>query len=77
MITDTIHMKVHSGGTLTSSGYSGGTTSRTAQFFLNDTQTDEVAKIYPYSTHTITRTLNSEDNIYLSQSGSLLQLRKC
>jgi hypothetical protein len=49
-----IHLKVHVGGNVLHTG----------QLFLNDTLTDKIAKIAPYSSRTITRTLNSQDNIY-------------
>ncbi len=69
-----IHLKVHVGMNITSniSGtYSGGHVSHTGQLFFNDTLTDSVALISPYSNHTIVRTLNSEDGIYASANGSV------
>ncbi|UJR36302.1 hypothetical protein I4U23_029031 [Adineta vaga] len=69
-----IHLKVHVGMNVTSntSGtYSGGHVSHTGQLFFNDTLTDSVALLSPYSTHTIVRTRNSEDNIYASSNGSV------
>jgi len=69
-----MHVKVHVGSTIISnvSGtYSGGHVSHTGQFFFNDSLTDYVATISPYSNHTITRTLNSEDTIYASANGSV------
>ncbi len=67
-------MKVHVGVNITSNSsgtYSGGHVSHTGQLFFNDTLTDSVAKVSPYSDHTITRTLNSEDSIYTSANGSV------
>ncbi|CAF1061152.1 unnamed protein product [Adineta ricciae] len=72
-----IHLKVHVGMNVTSntSGtYSGGHVSHTGQLFFNDTLTDSVALMSPYSTHTIVRTRNSEDNIYASSNGSVTLL---
>jgi hypothetical protein len=69
-----IHVKVHVGMNITSNSsgtYSGGHVSHTGQLFFNDTLTDLVALISPYSNHTITRTLNSEDSIYASANGSV------
>jgi hypothetical protein len=69
-----IHVKVHVGSNVTSNSsgtYSGGHVSYTGQLFFNDTLTDTVALISPYSTHTITRTLNSQDSIYASANGSV------
>jgi hypothetical protein len=45
--------------------------SHTGQLFFNDTLTDSVALISPYSNHTITRTLNSQDSIYATSNGSV------
>ncbi|CAF1046674.1 unnamed protein product [Adineta ricciae] len=72
-----IHLKVHVGMKVTSntSGtYSDGHVSHTGQLFFNDTLTDSVALVSPYSTHTIVRTRNSEDNIYASSNGSVTLL---
>jgi hypothetical protein len=58
--------------TSNSSGtYSGGHISHTGQLFFNDTLTDSVALISPYSNHTIVRTRNSDDGIYASSNGSV------
>jgi hypothetical protein len=58
--------------TSNSSGtYSGGHVSHTGQLFFNDTLTDAVAHISPYSNHTITRTRNAADSIYASANGSV------
>lgn len=69
-----IHLKVHVGMNVTSNSsgtYSGGHVSHTGQLFFNDSLTDMVATITPYSTHVITRTLNSQDGIYASANGSV------
>ncbi len=49
-----MHIKVHLGDT----------TIHTGQLFFNDTLSDLVAQQSPYSSHTVTRTLNSQDYIY-------------
>ncbi|RPE44261.1 dioxygenase-like protein [Streptomyces sp. Ag109_O5-1] len=60
-----IHVKVHTGVTLTSDGsFSGGTTVHTGQLFIDETITTAVAKVSPYSTNTVTRTTLSGDSVY-------------
>ncbi|CAF0752711.1 unnamed protein product [Didymodactylos carnosus] len=65
-----IHIKVHFGGTISSGGYSAGHVSHTGQMFFNETMTDQVALLPPYSTHNITRTLITTDRVYNGQNGS-------
>lgn len=60
-----IHLKVHTGVTLTSDGsFTGGRELHTGQLFFNETITTAVAKISPYSTNTVTRTTLAQDSIY-------------
>ncbi|BAC73473.1 protocatechuate dioxygenase [Streptomyces avermitilis] len=60
-----IHVKVHTGVTLTSDGsFTGGQELHTGQLFFNETVTTAVAKISPYSTNTVTRTTLAQDSIY-------------
>jgi protocatechuate 3,4-dioxygenase beta subunit len=60
-----IHLKVHTGVTLTSDGsFTGGQELHTGQLFFNETITTAVAKISPYSTNTVTRTTLAQDSIY-------------
>ncbi|MDF2268773.1 intradiol ring-cleavage dioxygenase [Streptomyces coacervatus] len=60
-----IHVKVHTGVTLTSDGsFTGGTELHTGQLFFAETVTTKVAAISPYSTNTVTRTTLSQDSIY-------------
>ncbi|CAF3619305.1 unnamed protein product [Adineta steineri] len=63
-----IHIKVHIGGEYNSetSLYSGGTVVHTGQLFFNDSFSDTVAEQSPYNSHTVRRTLNSQDGIYAS-----------
>ncbi|WP_327314779.1 intradiol ring-cleavage dioxygenase [Streptomyces sp. NBC_01235] len=60
-----IHIKVHTGVTVTSDGhFTGGQEIHTGQLFFNETITTAVAKISPYSTNTVTRTTLAQDSIY-------------
>ncbi|MFD8816855.1 intradiol ring-cleavage dioxygenase, partial [Streptomyces sp. NPDC059627] len=60
-----IHVKVHTGVTLTSNGsFTGGTTVHTGQLFINETITTAVAKVSPYSANTVTRTTLAQDSVY-------------
>ncbi|MCI3269938.1 intradiol ring-cleavage dioxygenase [Streptomyces cylindrosporus] len=60
-----IHVKVHTGVTLTSDGsFTGGTELHTGQLFFDESVTTKVAAISPYSTNTVTRTTLSQDSIY-------------
>ena len=52
-----IHMKVHQGGTE-------GAVIHTGQLFFEETLNEAVEVESPYSTHTVTRLTNAEDNIY-------------
>jgi hypothetical protein len=69
-----MHVKVHVGATLTNIGGAihakGGHVSHTGQLFFNDTLTDEVAKLSPYTGQKLRRTRNSEDGIYSQSKGS-------
>jgi protocatechuate 3,4-dioxygenase beta subunit len=60
-----IHVKVHTGVTLTSDGsFAGGQELHTGQLFFGESITTKVAAISPYSTNTVTRTTLSQDSIY-------------
>ncbi|MFI0819708.1 intradiol ring-cleavage dioxygenase [Streptomyces sp. NPDC021098] len=60
-----IHVKVHTGVTLTSDGsFTGGNEIHTGQLFFSETITQAVAKLTPYSTNTVPRTPLSSDGIY-------------
>jgi hypothetical protein len=69
-----MHVKVHVGATLTNIGGAiyakGGHVSHTGQLFFNDTVTDEVAKLLPYTLEKVRRTRNNEDGIYSGSKGS-------
>ncbi|SER87944.1 Dioxygenase [Streptomyces sp. yr375] len=60
-----IHIKVHTGVTLTSDGsFTGGQEVHTGQLFINETITTAVAKVSPYSTNTVALTTLAQDSIY-------------
>ncbi|MEW1922834.1 intradiol ring-cleavage dioxygenase [Streptomyces sp. NPDC088360] len=59
-----IHTKVHVGGTMTDTGYEGGHTCHTGQFFFAETAVLASAEVSPYSTSTTERTTLDEDTIY-------------
>jgi len=60
-----IHVKVHTGVTLTSDGsFTGGRELHTGQLFFNETITTAMAKVSPYSTNKVTRTTLAQDSIY-------------
>ncbi|MGX1544448.1 intradiol ring-cleavage dioxygenase [Streptomyces adustus] len=60
-----IHVKVHTGVTLTSDGsFTGGQELHTGQLFFSETVTTAMAKISPYSTNKVTRTTLTQDSIY-------------
>lgn len=66
-----VHVKVHTGVTLTSDGsFTGGRTVHTGQLFFNETITTAVAKVSPYSTNTVPRTTLSQDGIYDGRGAS-------
>ncbi|MEU6381243.1 intradiol ring-cleavage dioxygenase [Streptomyces sp. NPDC046909] len=60
-----IHVKVHTGVTLTSDGsFTGGTEVHTGQLFFDETITARVGALSPYSANTVTRTTLANDSIY-------------
>jgi protocatechuate 3,4-dioxygenase beta subunit len=60
-----IHVKVHTGVTLTSDGsFTGGTEVHTGQLFFDETITARVGALSPYSANTVTRTTLAQDSIY-------------
>jgi protocatechuate 3,4-dioxygenase beta subunit len=59
-----IHIKVHTGVTVSNGTYTGGTVVNTGQLFFSETVTTAVAKLSPYSANTVTRTTLSQDSIY-------------
>ncbi|RZB18566.1 dioxygenase [Streptomyces sp. F001] len=64
-----IHTKVHVSGEWTDSGYEGGNTCHTGQFFFDEESVLASAEVEPYSTSTTERTTLTEDTIY-DQSGT-------
>jgi protocatechuate 3,4-dioxygenase beta subunit len=65
-----IHLKVHVGGQVRDQRYDGGHVCHTGQLFFPDDLTDSVAKLKPYAGHTVERTRQNEDDVFLSQHGA-------
>jgi protocatechuate 3,4-dioxygenase beta subunit len=66
-----IHVKVHTGVTLTSDGsFTGGSTLHTGQLFFDETITAAVAKVSPYTSNTVTRTTLAQDGVYDDKGAS-------
>ncbi|AXG78766.1 intradiol ring-cleavage dioxygenase [Streptomyces paludis] len=63
-----IHVKVHVDGKLTDSGYEGGHTCHTGQFFFEEAAVLETESVEPYATNAAVRTTLTQDTIY-DQSG--------
>lgn len=60
-----IHVKVHTGVTLTADGsFTGGQELHTGQLFFDESITTKVAAISPYSANTVPRTTLAQDSIY-------------
>jgi protocatechuate 3,4-dioxygenase beta subunit len=70
-----IHLKTHVGGRSSGSTYGGGHVAHTGQLFFPGRTTDRVAKLSPYNKRTVTRTRNSQDNIY-GQGGTKVSLKR-
>jgi len=70
-----IHAKVHLAGKVTGTAYFGGHVSHTGQMFLNDTISDEVFELAPYSRDTTARVLNGADRVYTQQGGARSVIR--
>ncbi|MGW9054843.1 intradiol ring-cleavage dioxygenase [[Kitasatospora] papulosa] len=71
-----VHTKVHTGGSRTSDGYTGGRTCHTGQFYFSEGAVEATANIEPYSANTITRMPLDNDSIYpgTGTQGGLLTL---
>jgi protocatechuate 3,4-dioxygenase beta subunit len=65
-----IHVKVHTAGSVQGANYMGGRVCHTGQLFFPEDVTDSVARLPPYATHSIERTLQQDDDIFTSQHGS-------
>ncbi|MFF9024447.1 intradiol ring-cleavage dioxygenase [Streptomyces eurythermus] len=60
-----IHVKVHTGVTVTPDGhFTGGSTVHTGQLFFDERVTAAVAKVSPYSANTVPRTTLAQDSVY-------------
>lgn len=71
-----VHTKVHTGGTRTSEGYTGGRTCHTGQFYFAEESVEATETIAPYSANTARRVTLDEDGIYpgTGTQGGLLKL---
>jgi protocatechuate 3,4-dioxygenase beta subunit len=65
-----IHLKVHIGGGVSASTYSGGHVAHTGQLFFPETMNEQVYRLSPYRRHSGTRTRNGQDSIYAGAGGS-------
>ena len=63
-----IHSKIRTGGTLSGTSYTGGTNQWIGQVFFDESVTEAVAQVSPYSSSTTTRTTNSQDSIFAASS---------
>ncbi|MEU1178920.1 intradiol ring-cleavage dioxygenase [Streptomyces sp. NPDC005820] len=72
-----IHTKVHVDGEWTDTGYEGGHTCHTGQFFFDEESVVATETVEPYASNTAERTLLTEDTIYdqSGATGGLLRLR--
>ncbi|WP_159770214.1 intradiol ring-cleavage dioxygenase [Streptomyces sp. HM190] len=72
-----VHTKVHVDGEWTDSGYEGGTTCHTGQFFFDEESVIASAALEPYASNTAERTTLDEDTIYdgSGTQGGLLKLK--
>nr|BFD87390.1 protocatechuate dioxygenase [Streptomyces sp. Xyl84] len=71
-----IHTKVHTGGSRTSDGYTGGRTCHTGQFYFSEDSVKAITTIAPYSANPVTRVTLDQDSIYpkTGTQGGLLKL---
>jgi protocatechuate 3,4-dioxygenase beta subunit len=72
-----IHTKVHTDGTASKTGYSGGHACHTGQLYFEEKLITKLTTIAPYSTNTTTRTALDADSLYdgTGSPGGLLALR--
>ncbi|WP_371566816.1 intradiol ring-cleavage dioxygenase [Streptomyces canus] len=59
-----IHVKVHTGGEKEDGTYEGGTVNYTGQLFFDDTITEEIFALEPYSRHSGSYTALDDDMVY-------------
>lgn len=71
-----VHTKVHTGGTRTSAGYTGGRTCHTGQFYFAESAVKATMDADPYSANAVTRVTLDQDIIYpgTGTQGGLLDL---
>jgi protocatechuate 3,4-dioxygenase beta subunit len=59
-----IHAKVHIGGTVSGTTYTGGHVAHTGQFFFAEEVSQQIARVSPYTTNPVTRVPLDQDGIY-------------
>lgn len=71
-----VHTKVHTGGSRTSDGYTGGRTCHTGQFYFSEAAVLATVPLAPYSANTVTRVTLDQDSLYpgTGAEGGLLRL---
>ncbi|MFG2948307.1 intradiol ring-cleavage dioxygenase [Streptomyces adustus] len=65
-----IHVKTHTGGTVSNGTYHGGHVSHTGQLYFPESYNTRIASLSPYRSNTATRTLNARDGIYRNGGSS-------
>jgi hypothetical protein len=73
--TTHIHVKVHIGGTVGATAYSGGHVSHTGQLLFDDAISTEVFALSPYTSDSSARVLNSADHVYTDEHGTKVLLK--
>ncbi|MEU5115655.1 intradiol ring-cleavage dioxygenase [Streptomyces longwoodensis] len=71
-----IHTKVHTGGSRSSDGYTGGRTCHTGQFYFAEDAVKATVGVAPYSANSVTRVTLDQDALYpgTGTPGGLLEL---
>jgi protocatechuate 3,4-dioxygenase beta subunit len=73
--TTHVHVKVHVGGKISGSTYTGGHVSHTGQLLFDDGVSTSVYEAAPYTSDTAARVLNAQDAVYQQQHGSKVLLK--
>jgi hypothetical protein len=71
-----IHVKVHVGGAVSGTTYTGGHVSHTGQLYFAEAMTEKIALLEPYVSNTTVRLTNDQDGIFANGGSSgLLTLK--
>jgi protocatechuate 3,4-dioxygenase beta subunit len=71
-----IHVKVHVGGVVSATTYTGGHVSHTGQLYFAEAMTEKIALLEPYVSNTTVRLTNDQDGIFANGGSSgLLTLK--